>query len=270
MGNNDNRLLNLSGTPVPLFGNSVNHRFDTALQASDPVENFWAGVGLPQVGQIPQGAAPEVPPGQRQQFGQKPQNPWTPEAVQALMKSMAETRRNTTAPADMWKAGAWASVPGSVGGAPAAPFSWNKTAPSNAYQMQPGEHPFAFAARQGNPQFQQNLDRNVAAASIANQQANGWNFPSRQTTQFLRQGIAPHQGGGGTLPMDNQGRGIYFSPNNQPGTAPQFHAPGSDTAAYNRQQVMPNMINQLQNQPANSQNTNWLNTMGQMFGAQYA
>ena len=40
------------------------------------------------------------------------------------------------APADQYKANMWASVPSSAGGNP-APFSWDKSAPSNAYQNAP-------------------------------------------------------------------------------------------------------------------------------------
>ncbi len=69
----------------------------------------------------------DVPPGQRQQFGQEQQqNPWTPAAVQALMHGMSQDKASRAiSPADQYKANMWASVPGSIGGAPAAPFSWN-------------------------------------------------------------------------------------------------------------------------------------------------
>lgn len=70
----------------------------------------------------------------QQQLATPPQqqNPWTPAAVQALMHGMSQDKATRAiSPADQYKAGMWASVPGSVGGAPAAPFSWNMPGGTN-------------------------------------------------------------------------------------------------------------------------------------------
>lgn len=83
---------------------------------------FAFGAGVLEVNDAPAPWLQQAPnPAQQQQ-----QNPWTPAAMQALMHSMAQDKASRAiSPADQHKAGMWASVPGSVGGAPAAPFSWN-------------------------------------------------------------------------------------------------------------------------------------------------
>lgn len=75
-----------------------------------------------------QNAAPQAP--QQQQPGMMfPPSQWTPQAVQALgAQQFQQKRQSANSPADDWKQGMWASVPGSRGGAPAAPFSWDQPA----------------------------------------------------------------------------------------------------------------------------------------------
>lgn len=92
-----------------------------------PLSEYFAQLNAEQPWQQ-QNAAPQAP--QQQQPGAMfPPSQWTPQAVQALgAQQFQQKRQAANSPADDWKKGMWASVPGSRGGAPAAPFSWKQPA----------------------------------------------------------------------------------------------------------------------------------------------